>query len=674
MMYKNRFRVVLIMSALVSWALIFSGGEAGSRVLAQTGESLQEQTLSGWLTLLYGDSPPGPNAFSVQKVYLVDAQGSFVTELRLDLNIAQALNGQYVEINGSKLPGMGEAAPFEVQAVRPLDGAAAAQSLQAVTGGQPWLIALCRFPDVASVPHPPAWYNTFFNGAYPSLDSYWQQVSYNSISLAGTTVVSQWYTLPYPRSYYIPNTSSPYRARLDRLARDCMTIIDRYVYFPQFAGVNLMFNALLDCCAWGGGFGIKLDGVEKIYRTTWIPPWGQVHDVMAHEMGHGFGFPHSGGPANPEFPTDEPAVYNSRWDVDSSAGGTCVVYDSNPATNYGCLSVGPNSYHVDLAGWIPANRRVFVLPGETKTVTLEQLRLPQTSNMLMVKVPIGGSNRRLYTIEARRQVGYDQNVPGNAVIIHQVDMDWPNHSRVVDAVDGNDDINDAGAMWLPGETYTDATNNIVIQVTGAAATGYTVQVTNGSTPQPYPNPPSDLEVLTQTATSVTIGWQDHAFNEDGFRIYTWQCDATGCDFRYYTSVPANQTTYSETFPGCGWGKFYMVSAYNGFSESEKIGWVYGTPRACSPTNSVPGRVLYTNPNVTLTWSAVTWAVQYQVQVSAGPTFAGTVAFEAWLPGGVLQTQTHVLLDGTYYWRVRAQTARGGWGAWSAPDTFVVERP
>ena len=71
----------------------------------------------------------------------------------------------------------------------------------------------------------------------------------------------------------------------------------RDVYFPSFVGINLMFNDDLDGFAWGGSFTLLRDGVTRTYRMTWVPPWGYENQgPIAHEMGHGFGLPHSSGP------------------------------------------------------------------------------------------------------------------------------------------------------------------------------------------------------------------------------------------------------------------------------------------------------------------------------------------------------------------------------------------
>jgi hypothetical protein len=71
---------------------------------------------------------------------------------------------------------------------------------------------------------------------------------------------------------------------------------------------------------------------------------------------------------------------------------------------------------------------------------------------------------------------------------------------------------------------------------------------------------------------------------------------------------------------------------------------------------------------TLTWTRVTWAVAYEVQIDEVATFASPTTYSA---TGTSYTFTSDLAEDTYYWRVRAQDSNGVWGAWSAAGTFVV---
>ena len=43
----------------------------------------------------------------------------------------------------------------------------------------------------------------------------------------------------------------------------------------------MMFNASFDCCAWGGSRFANLDGLNKVWRVTWEPPWGYLMVTLA---------------------------------------------------------------------------------------------------------------------------------------------------------------------------------------------------------------------------------------------------------------------------------------------------------------------------------------------------------------------------------------------------------
>jgi hypothetical protein len=132
----------------------------------------------------------------------------------------------------------------------------------------------------------------------------------------------------------------------------------------------------------------------------------------------------------------------------------------------------------------------LVAPGTSATVDIERIAQPTSgTSWLMAQVFQGGWTSRFYTVEARKFAGYDGNVsnglPGEGVIIHSVDVTrGDRRSQVVD-VDGNGNPNDAGAIWLPGETFTDAANGITIRVISASGTTYRVEITDSSTATPH---------------------------------------------------------------------------------------------------------------------------------------------------------------------------------------------
>jgi hypothetical protein len=93
-----------------------------------------------------------------------------------------------------------------------------------------------------------------------------------------------------------------------------------------------------------------------------------------------------------------------------------------------------------------------------------------------------------------------------------------------------------------------------------------------------------------------------------------------------------------------------------------------------PASASPGRNLYTIPIVTLTWNEISWAAEYQIQLSFDPNFEVFILQDDLIPKESLSTVTPALSNGLYYWRVRAKDNANSWGKWSAVESFIVALP
>ena len=165
-------------------------------------------------------------------------------------------------------------------------------------------------------------------------------------------------------------------------------------------------------------------------------------------------------------------MYDSSWDVMSGGGD----FFGSPDPTYGRLGTHTIAYHKDKLGWIAAARRYTAAANSCQVITMDYLsQVPPTSGTYLMAQIATGTNR-FYTVEARKNLGYDNGrVPGQAIVIHDVLTTRSEPAHVVDAT-LNDDPNDAGAMWLPGETFTGS--GVTISVLAATTDGWSVQITH----------------------------------------------------------------------------------------------------------------------------------------------------------------------------------------------------
>jgi M6 family metalloprotease-like protein len=335
-----------------------------------------------------------------------------------------------------------------------------------VSGSRKYLTILCKFNNKTAEPGTKTQYETFFSGPSMSVAHYWGEVSENRLNFDGSLTIG-WLTMANDSAYYFPNGATD--ANLERLATDCTAAADPLVDFTQFHGIITQFNNTLGCCGWGGGRTMTLDGQTKSYGFVWLPPHGTPPSgvgFVTHEVGHSLGLPHSGGPYG--------RTYDSKWDVMSGAHAYL-----DPATNktFGATTV---SYHKLLLEWIP-NARKFVATAPLSTVVVERHSLPGPNNYQVVVVPIRGTNH-YYTIESRRRAGYDALLALEGVVIHHVQPTGRDEPAWVVDADGNGDPNDAGATWVPGETFVDHRNQISITVDSLTGNAYRVTVRTGGSP------------------------------------------------------------------------------------------------------------------------------------------------------------------------------------------------
>jgi M6 family metalloprotease-like protein len=482
-------------------------------------------TVTGTLTQVWGDPAPAQPGGPRVSTVIVSADGQRSTEVVLPSGLAEphgglaALIGRTVSATLTPRVGLGAAVPAP-PTVTAITVAAAlggvSQAYAPAEGAQRWVAIPCRYADNSSFPVTPEYLHGLLGEGPATIGQYWKEVSYGKVQVYGQAL--RWRPLPKPQSSYVTGTSGD--PNLNLLANDCLDAADAEVDFTDVAGVLLVFNGPVGCCAWGGGISIARDGVSKSIGVTWLPAgWATAHNVVGHEMGHAFGLAH----------LRDVGTTGPRWDIMAS-GATCT-----PTLPVGCRAVHTSAPHKEQLGWIEPARRLTLAAGTTETVLLESLAMPPSQGAYLTAiVPLG---REQLFIESRWRRGYDAGVPGDAVVIYRVDPSTSERTAIVD-VDGNGDRNDAGAMWLPGETYTDPGSGVTVRVDAVTALGHVVTIA-----RPAAVPPSNTSCLTAREVT-TFPFSDLVGTEA-------IADEGGLPYAACAPVPARSLWYRITAPADG---------------------------------------------------------------------------------------------------------------------------
>ena len=368
-----------------------------------------------------------------------------------------------------------------------------------VLGSTRWVTLMCKFADIATEQKPRDFFQAQYGTAPGQLGHYWSEVSYGQVDLSGSSAHG-WYTLPQPREAYLAVVNGKQKAQLSQLFADCAAAADADVDFRGVQGVNLMFNGELDGNAWGGGACATLDGAYTCTRVTWSPPWSFANLApLAHEMGHGYGLPHSN---NSDGDGD---TYDNPWDLMSDAWRNAT----SDAT-FGTLPKHINMYQRERLGWLPAARKRVIDADNTGTHEIEldagSLRASSNTQLVVLAMPAQPDPYKtvIYTLEARRRTGtYEAKLAGDAVIVHTLEDYGIAYSIDTDTPVA-DVSNNEGSMLKVGERWNTPDERHWVEVVAATAEGFRVRV--GPRPRMMSSPaPVLVKPATPTASSQAAG-------------------------------------------------------------------------------------------------------------------------------------------------------------------------
>ena len=598
-------------------------------MIAASASSASAQERTGWFHIVYVD-PPRTQRPPAPLYGLVDAQGRW-TPLVVDDAALQAaggpraLEGRRVSVSGEPFasaapaPGVSTAPALRVSRLRALEPVGAAPSRNLTAGNaveaMPFVMLLCKFSDRPDEPLPRTWYDAVLGPTRPNMDHYFAEMSFGRLSLAGSAAVG-WFTLPKPYLYYYPNGGQS--LLINDLLFDCINAADASVDFTRYAGIIVQHNVGPDW-AFGGRSTLTLDGQTRSYGIAWMPRSGTAQ--LAHEIGHTLRWGHSSGGYD--------QTYDSRWDVMSNSYPV-VDYSLNPPDYVQQHTITYNKWW---SGWLdPQSALTPALPSTQSVMLLNGTQPPTTAGYHLVKVNDPVLSGKYYLAEARRRVGYDQGVPGNAVVLHSYDVRWAAPAHVID-VDRNNDPNDSGAMWTPGESYADSVLGLTIDVDSMNALGFGITVVRGWRLRMQATGPG---AITGAPTGACAAQCDHIAGASGTTVTLSAQPNAGAQFVGWTGACAGTGACSVTLAGNRLVGARFASAVSFASASDRPRAIVGRP--------YQDRLVATGGLETIAWSVSSGSLPPGISlagatgvVSGQPTSEGRFEFTVSATSGTLSS-------------------------------------
>jgi len=298
------------------------------------------------------------------------------------------------------------------------------------------------------------------------MERYYSSVSYNKVNL-NTTILDKWIMLPNTLSSYGADGTGRRDVNIYNLFYQAVQLIDNEVDFSKYRHVVLVHagndQAMVQVTSniWSAYYrglqirtndGYVLDSAVIISEKT--PVGGFVH-----EFGHSLGLLDLYGP-------NSNTIYTGDWSV--MGEGLWLGDGYNP----------PNMLAAEKnwLGWLDNDKIVNLKRGTILNLTLGPLSI---SNPFLALVKIEKDDQTYYSVEYRARQGEDKYLPGEGLIISQVNetiTDGP--IRVIDSRPETRTLNDSELNTIE-RNFRIPSQDIVVKLIKISNVSSTVQVQNG---------------------------------------------------------------------------------------------------------------------------------------------------------------------------------------------------
>ncbi len=345
-----------------------------------------------------------------------------------------------------------------------------------------YAILLCKVADVADTPISIAAVKKLFlkdGQGTGNIYDYFLNMSYGSIDLDGSIVLG-WYTMTSTKAQLDKRFNG---APVDRSQTDadCVQAAATKDGFTRSSwdGIVTIINIPTDSGNESGN-GVVIGFPYDENRTPTFAP-----SFIEHEMGHALTLNHSmsmnsdGGPVHTWSPGGD-AEYGDCWDIMSAMGCT-FGYEAH---TYGRSGPELEAVYRDQLGWMPSDR-IYSYPGTGKaTVVLAPVNTPRLGGSLLAKIPVSGLGS--YTVEFRHKSDWDQGIPHDTVLIHELRV---NSNLAYSKDSAGKPIPDTSirtflvgrsnfSSWLPGQVFQDTTNKVRISIDSFSGSTASITISN----------------------------------------------------------------------------------------------------------------------------------------------------------------------------------------------------